>query len=291
MFLQMTKSTLVVLIGDTHIGSMSSPWPSVPTPIGNLQRVVQGNEVQEAMFHCLMEFIANAQLAAESDTVDKVITVMMGDMIEMDAKKRTDALMSTSLVHLATFSADMLQSLAELSDKVFVLRGTEAHTGTDGQADQALAMVLHERLGDRVVKDAAGGDYAWRHLKLNIDGVRCDFAHHPIGGGMRPWTRRNGINALVASEAMYALENGEVQPDVIIRGHRHFADTTSLYARPFGIQTPTFQWGNEYSDRLGLYNGHPSIGGGLLYCQDGKFTYEPVPFAPAGEQPDKYTEV
>ena len=153
-------------------------------------------------------------------------------------------------------------------DRLFVTRGTEAHSGPSAAMDEALARDLGAT-GQEV-----DGPASWWQLRAELGGVRFDVAHHPPGGGgRRPWTRSSFAAGLAAMSFFEAAERGERPPQLLIRGHVHRpGDSYDAYPTR-ALILPSWQLSTSYGYRIG--GGTLPVGGAYVVC-DGRGGFEVV---------------
>lgn len=128
-------------------------------------------------------------------------------------------------------------------DRQFVVRGTETHTGPSGASEEAWAR------GIQAEKDVLTDRWSHWRLRMEVNGVRLDFAHHGRVG-TRPWTRTNAIAALAAEIFMEHAANGYPYPHLAIRSHRHvYGDSYTAHPTRV-IQTPAWQIKNSFGHKV-----------------------------------------
>lgn len=77
------------------------------------------------------------------------------------------------------------------------------------------------------VRDLLKKDYpkvdvqAHPHVLMKSGGLRWDMAHHGPSPGIREWTKGNVLRLYTQSLMKNGLKNGEIPPDVLLRGHFH----------------------------------------------------------------------
>ncbi len=152
---------------------------------------------------------------------------------------------------------------AEMFDRFWVIRGTEAHGGGQGELEETFATQIG------AVPDAVLDHNSWWHLKLDIAGVKFSVAHHPATAGYLPYTRRPAVLRLANIEAWSYEDNQDELPDVILRAHTHAYNRTPVGMRPMVVQLPAWQLGTSYMHRKGSYQNVP-VGGCWFLCEDGR---------------------
>ena len=111
-------------------------------------------------------------------------------------------------------AAEALSPAFEMADDVYVIRGTEAHTGPDSELEEAFAKDI------KAVPDKDNGNHSWSWLTGRFDGLQVDIAHKTTIGG-RAWTEANGINYLASDVLQRYAERDERPPDLAVRAHVH----------------------------------------------------------------------
>ena len=98
----------------------------------------------------------------------------------------------------------------------------------------------------------ADGPASWWQLRLEVEGVRLDVAHHPPGGGgRRPWTAANFAATLAAMAFYETAARGEKPPHLYVRGHVH-RPGDSYDAHPVrALVLPSWQLTTSYGYRIG----------------------------------------
>ena len=168
--------------------------------------------------------------------------------------------------------------LALRPDRLWIVRGTEAHTGSSGSVEEGLGKALASKAP--VVRDPETNLWSYWHLRLLLNGTLLDFQHHGRTGG-RPWTRQNTLSAAACEIWMEHHLRGQRHPDLAVRSHRHvFGDSFAAYPTRV-IQTPAFQLKTAFGHKVAA-NSIADIGGVILVLHpEGRYEVEPVLFQPA----------
>lgn len=154
-----------------------------------------------------------------------------------------------------------LLPLVDISDAVYVIRGTEAHSGGSGSLEEEFAR-------DIGAIRSAKGVFTWPKLLLNVGGTIIDIAHHTSMGRL-PWTSKNAANKLASLVLFEYANRGQKVPHLALRSHNHrYADSFTHY-RVRGICMPAWQGKTEYVNRIDA-NSVPDIGGLIILCDDEK---------------------
>jgi len=187
--------------------------------------------------------------------------LLNGDIVDVDAKDRTWQMITKNPAMAKRHACEVLEPVVDMSDTLFVMRGTEAHTGTDAYLEEEIAENFDaERNPDT-------GQYSWWHLRAKFSGVTFDVAHH-YGMGRLAHTYANSANKLAFNTMWHYIDWGEKPPDLVIRAHNHrFADSGRTYDTR-AIFCPAWQYHTPYLYRLGAANDRPHIGALVFLCED-----------------------
>lgn len=165
-------------------------------------------------------------------------------------------------------------------DRIYVVRGTEAHVGKSGEYEEAIA----QRIGAE--RDPSTGTASRWHLRLNVEDVRFDIAHHGRMGTKRT-TRANSISDQAVQEIVAAREDGRVPAHLLIRSHRHlYADSYKNYSVR-AIQTPAWQMATSYVHRIDA-GALAHVGGLIVECESGEYDVDVTVSKPS---PEPFEEV
>ena len=149
-------------------------------------------------------------------------------------------------------------------DRIYVTRGTEAHSGRSAWMDDAIG-------ADLGAVSPSEGVHSFWHLRLSVEGVRFDVAHHPpVGPGRVLWTRQLFATRMAAVAYFEALQAGERPPDLFVRGHFH-APGDSYDAHPVrALALPSWQLTTAFGYRIGGGRPYP-VGGAVVTCDRGQY--------------------
>jgi hypothetical protein len=136
-----------------------------------------------------------------------------------------------------------------------------------------------ERIADGLWRDkrpvlTGGGNSSHWHYRMEIQGVRFDFAHHG-SVGTRPWTKPNATSNLAASIFYDHAAQGLPHPHFAIRSHMHqYVDTGSAHPTRV-IQTPGWQLATSFIHRIAPGK-LADIGGVIITVDGGEASVLPV---------------
>lgn len=202
----------VAVVADLHINSTMALMPP-NTYLDDGQPVGQ-SPFQQKLWSCWRDFWGQVEREKGDG---ELVTILDGDIVDGD-HHHTPQIISTNLETQERMALDVLEQPARLSNAIFVVRGTEVHSGLAGQQEEAIARQLHAVKPDL-------WSYSWYSLRAEFGGVKFDVAHHgPLG--RLPWTKANMVNRLAVEVEIEYHRLGQTPPDFALRAHNHqFADS------------------------------------------------------------------
>lgn len=203
--------------------------------------------------------------------------VINGEVIDGDHHNTTQLITRNCVTQLA-IAAQTFESVWKLKpDHIFVVRGTEAHSGQNGQWDEAF--------GRDIGAEKDGDCYSWWWLPLEIEGVLFDIAHHGRAGS-RQWTEPTGANTLAAEITMYCARTGQRIPDLALRGHVHKTPDSYDNYPVRVVHNPSWQFSTGHGNRIAPGLLLP-IGGNIILVDDDQYEVKKVHYRPKRRQPWK----
>ena len=201
------RPKLVFVLSDLHCGSTLAVMPpSFQTLEGN---VIEHNAIQQWLWTCWLE---TKKWILETADGDSFALVINGDLIEGN-HHRTMQIISPDVADHVGAAIELLKPLAKDASKVFIVRGTECHTGSIENA-------IGKALKATPTPDGAG---AWDRLLLDVNETRCVFRHH-IGTSTRLALSLTQLGVQLAEEQLEAARAGDPIPTVLCCAHRHKFD-------------------------------------------------------------------
>lgn len=253
-------ATVLAIVSDLHCNSTVALCP----PVINLDDggTYKASEQQRWIWRQWRLFWGMVNEAR----ADRLIVILNGELAD-DNRHATTQLVTRNPADMMRLSIECLRPMLDIApDAIYVTRGTEAHSGASAWLDEAIAKDIG------AVPSLPDVSSHWQ-LRLKVDGVRLDVAHHPPGGGGRlPWTRANYANRLAIQAWMEAAMSKEKPPDLYIRGHVH-APGDSYETQPTrAVILPSWQLTTSYGHRIG--GGVLPVGGAFVTCDDGQYRIE-----------------
>jgi hypothetical protein len=272
---QRSRTTVLAVTSDQHAGSTVALCPHrIALDDGGHY---EASKAQRWLWNHWGNFWDRVEHRVKEHRGSRLVQVFNGDMTDGDHHGTTQILSGNPTAQAAVVNEIMTVPLALKPDALAFVRGTEAHVGKSAAFEERIALGLKK---DRrpVVMDTETGTASHWHLKMDIDGVRLDFAHHGRMG-TRPWTKPNPV-AMMAVEILYEhAAAGLPFPHIAFRSHQHrFVDTGNL--QPVrAIQTPAWQLATAFIHRINP-GAIADVGGIIVIIKDGQFEVEPVIYHP-----------
>ena len=255
---------IVAVVSDLHINSTIGlcPLNGVSLDDGGTYRP---SKEQRWLGRCWSDFWDRAQALGG----DRLHVVINGDAVDGDHHD-TPAIVTRNMETQVRMALAVLEPSAGLADRLYIMRGTEVHTGKQAQWEEFLAKDLD------AVPDDAIGSHSWWWLPLEVGGVKFDIAHHPGTSSRRPWTRGAAANRLAAWILSDYAESRSIPPDVVIRSHNHIFEDSGESHPIRAIITPAWQLCTPFGHRIGGSGKLAHIGGLLFVCEGGQYTMNAV---------------
>lgn len=254
------SATVVALVSDLHCNSTTALCP----PVVDLDDRGQyhAGPIQRAIWR---HWLAYWKAVKTARAGKRLVIVLNGELADNNHHP-TSQLVTRNPADMLKLSAEALAPALALlgeDDRIFVTRGTEAHSGGSAYMDETVA--------NDIGATGPGDDlYSHWQLRLDIEGVRFDIAHHPPGGGGRvPWTRGNFAGRLAAMSFYEAIERNEKPPHLYVRGHVHRPGDSYDLTPVRALILPSWQHTTSYGYRIG--GGDLPIGGAIVTCSDGRY--------------------
>lgn len=251
--------TALIILADTHINSKYG-LSDLETPQDNGGLYV-ANKLQRWLYWNFQDFAT--KVAALKEQGYKIVLVLNGDIVDMN-KKSGFELINHNPVHAKRHALSVLKALATLADVRYMTKGTPTHVGEAAHLEEDLAqlldMIYYEHLNE----------YTTQKLKLLIDGLRFNIAHHG-NTGRKAWTATNPILSWGADLIIEHVRRGETLPNVVVRSDKHiYLDTHETLPVRF-IQGPCFQFPNDYVHKLKIER-QATFGGLIFEIRGGEYT-------------------
>ncbi len=192
-----------------------------------------------------------------------VYVVVDGDAVCVNGHDPA-GLISINEATARTLTVAALKPLTDIADRVFIVRGTEAHAGPHCSSEESIA----EKIGAE--PDTEAGTVSWWWLPLRVNGALLDIAHHPRVRGFLPWTQQAAASRESAFIASKRAGQGREVPAVAFRGHVHYAADSGTISVPRVLFCPAWQLTTAFGYRIGGCGAVESVGGWILTAENGR---------------------
>ena len=220
----MSKPRAVVIVSDTHVGSTRAVCtPDFQHFEGN---VVRQNDLQkwiyECWHHCWHEFVPSYF------GKDKYVLVVNGDVVD-GIHHKTKETMSNEVADHLDDAVKLFEPAVKRADKVFVVEGTDAHTGSREHSFGA-------QVGAEV--NPLSGRHSFDSLYLEVAGTPGVVRHH-INATTRRYLTATQYSIHMGMEVQRAAEEGMPIPKWFARAHRH---VHGVFENAYGAMGITGAW-------------------------------------------------
>ncbi|NIR76800.1 MAG: hypothetical protein GWN53_17375 [Gammaproteobacteria bacterium] len=217
---------VIAIVSDIHAVSTTALCP--PGAI----RLDDGGEYHPSkaqlwLWQCWTDYWDRVERVRDEEKADLFI-ILLGDLIDGDHHGTAQIITKHPGVMHDIAMRCIEEPLGLGPDHIFVIRGTESHTGKSASKEEALAKNIRD-MGHPLEEDPAAETASWWYMMADINGKRIDAAHHGRMG-TRSYTR-GSYSRLYAFDIWAERQlNGERPPDIAFRAHRHkMADSGDHY--------------------------------------------------------------
>ncbi|MBD3260188.1 MAG: hypothetical protein GF334_00660 [Candidatus Altiarchaeales archaeon] len=203
----------------------------------------------------------------------QLFLVHLGDLIEGQHHRNVQTWSPNINDHIRAAEQCLDEGYKRNPAYSFFVRGTAAHVGEAGQAEEALAKNFNAVQTDH-------GGWSWYHLQLDLMDVLSDYLHHG-SGGQREWTKANAALNQAADLSLNYAERGIVRaPDIAFRAHTHQKSDSFDNYRIRVVGIPSWQLSTGYGYKIGRGKGLPVGSCALLIGEEGYHVEKYIRWAP-----------
>lgn len=255
-------TTIIAVISDLHCGSTVALCP--PTVTLDDGGTYRASIAQQWIWMNWLDYWNSVEFKVKELNA-RLIVLVVGDAVEGDHHGTPQLISRNIETHKEVCLKSLEVPLKLNPEYIFIIRGTEVHTGKTAQYEEWLA------------KDIGGepeseGVHSWYWLPLDIEGVRIEAAHHGRAG-YRPHTRANATQMLAAELVLGYAERKEKPFDIAIRAHTHQSVDSYDNFSTRVLQTPSWQLSTSFGHRLSPGAMLP-IGGYIISCGNGMYNVD-----------------
>lgn len=264
----MSQPILLVVTSDDHPNShvgLCHP-DGVPQDEGQL---VMPSKAQLWLWNCWDDlWLRAAKLKRELDI--PLYWLHNGDGCD-DNTHSKHGLMSLNKAIITEQAIKVKQRGLDVADKMFYVRGTEAHVGQGGELEELVA---------RGCKAEPDPDPGMGHMKsrwywrIKLSDVLIFARHKPDSNTMRFWTRGGGANRSAVQLELACSRLGWERPTAAYFGHVHHVEASGENNPIKVFFCPPFCLTSGWAASMGYYP--EPVGARLAICDEGSFLPLPV---------------
>jgi hypothetical protein len=258
------KTIIVATPSDLHVGStVALSPPEVQLDDGG---TYLASKVQRYILQGWNDYWAEID-GQVKDHKAKLYVIVVGEACE-GVHHGTTQIFSHNKAVQRVAALELLDPVAQKADKLWIVRGTEAHSGKSANEDEAIARDLG------AIKNDILGTWSWWSLRLIASKVRLFLAHHPRTKGWMPHTEDSAASRMSFMMSSRWLSAERALPDLAVFGHVHYYADSGRAHKPRVIYLPGWQLATSFVHRLGSsyeYDLKP-MGGIYFICKDGSYT-------------------
>lgn len=266
-------TVVLACVSDIHAGSTVALCPDeIALDDGGSYRA---SLAQRWLWQCWRDYWERVEAVRAAHPGASLYQVFNGDAVDGNHHGTTQILSGNPVAQAAVVNAAMRVPLSLSPDRLFFIRGTEAHVGASGNAEERIADGL--RRDKRPVEgDPETGTASWWHLRAEIEGVRLDIAHHGRTG-QREHTRASAAVLHAHDVFLSHAKRKEPAPDLCLRAHYHRFNDSYDACPTRVVTTGAWQLKTSYVHKVAA-DTMADIGGVIVVIEDGTYSLEKVQF-------------
>jgi len=258
-------TVLVAVVADTHINSR------VGLPPGRAFNLEEGgtfrpSRPQRSLWSAWQTYWETVYQRQE-ELGARLAVIALGDLLDINKHDGLDPI-TKNRADVLRMGIEVFAPVAERANWLFILRGTEAHTGEHCELEEVLARDLG------AVADEERGTASWGWLWAELGGVTFACWHHPQTNAFRPWTFGASTARLQDIINVQFLRQGVEPPDVALFAHVHRYDVSGTRIKPQVFRCPAWKLLDGLDHRRGQERVVEEVGGLLITCRGGEYEWQ-----------------
>lgn len=250
--------TALVFVGDMHVNSTVGLCPGpVELDDGGLY---YPSKSQEWLWEEWLKF-ANVVKKLKAK---RTYLVINGDWCDVNSHSSFQ-LITDNKATVIQMMLKAIKPLSKLSDAVYVIRGTETHTGGAGHLEELAGRAI----GAERDPNNPDNRSLWV-LEGTFEGVNILATHHPGTNSMRPWTLGGGANRAAAMVMNYYY-NSDWRPDIAVFNHVHHNEDSYDNHPVRAVFNRCWTLKNAYDFRIGFGIKQEALGGLVILVDNGEY--------------------
>lgn len=268
------KPVVIAHVSDMHAGSTVALCP--PTLHLDDGGVYHASKFQRWLWQSWLAYWDRITVLRKRHKADLYV-ILNGDLVEGHHHRNTHIVANNPNAQAHAVNAMMRVPLDLKPERLFVVRGTEAHAGSEGSSEERIADGLR-RDKRPIVGDPESGTASWWHLRLEVNDVLIDVTHHGRTGG-REHTRAGAASLHAHDILLSHVKRGERPPDLCLRGHWHRFNDSGDACDVRVITSGAWQGKSGHVHKVAP-DTVADFGGLAIVVTDGDYTVEKVKFEP-----------
>lgn len=276
-----SERRVFAIVSDMHCGSTVALCPpEISLDDGGYYGA---SKAQRWLWQCWGDLWQRAGEIRDREDAE-LLVAFNGDITEGSHHGTTQILSGNPTAQAAVVDACMSVPLSLQPDRLFFVRGTEAHVGASAAHEERIARGLLKD-GRPVVGDPSTGTASWWHLRMEVGPFLLDLAHHGKMGQL-PWTKPAAVSRHALQVFTEHALRGERHPDLALRSHFHQWGDSYDACPTRMIQLPAWQLATAYIHRIAP-GAVADVGGLIVVVRNGEYEVEKVRFTPERSAPWK----
>lgn len=228
-------------------------------------QAVEVSQSQKWLWEQWLDYWHAVETLAARYKANKISAVFNGDWGDMNSHSGFQLLEPENHDVVLDWMQAAVKPATQLCGKhIYVVRGTEAHTGGSGWLENRAA----KEIGAQVCP--LTGLPSFLITRLLIEDVRILTAHHPMTNGRVKWTVGSAENRAAASVALTYYDAPE-RPDLAVFSHVHHSEDSYDNQPVRVIYTPPWCLVDNFAARIGEGLGVTQVGGLIIAIDSKRF--------------------
>jgi len=259
---------ILVAVADLHVNrTVALCPPAVNLDSGGTYRA---SKPQRALFAAWKDFW-HTEVFGQAVAGIPIYIVIVGDLNDLNVHSGVELISGNraDIIKMSGIALDPILSQMdrERGDRLFINRGTRAHTGDEASLEEEVAKDVGAE------PDEVAGTWSWWWLPLLLGDVRFDISHHPDTSSYRPYTRNAAAERQSAILLHRYAKRGDLVPHVGIRAHVHYFADSGEKTIPRVFYCPPWCFTTPYGRRRGTGGTIEPPGGLIFHCRGGRYTF------------------
>jgi hypothetical protein len=257
------RMKILAIVSDMHVNSAVGLFP--PACRLDDQQHITPSESQRWLWRNWLDYWQTVERIATETKATSISAVFNGDWGDKNKHSGFQLLEpENDDVILDTMTAAVKPATQLCDNRIYVVRGTEAHTGGSGWLENRAAKDVNAQIDPRT------GMPSFWVLRLQIDGVRILTAHHPMTNGRVKWTNGSAANRAAATVAL-EYYNEPQRPHLAVFSHVHHSEDSYDNQPVRVLYTPPWCLAGSFVHRIGAGLGATQVGSPIVLVDGDRY--------------------